>query len=207
MILGILGKKLGMTQLFNENGTVDAVTAVEVGPCTILQVKTSANDGYETVQIGFGAAKKVTKPLQGHMGDYGTFRYMREVPTEGVDDHSVGDAVTADIFEIGERIAVTGTSKGKGFAGTVKRHHFAGGPKTHGQKDRHRAPGSIGAGTTPGRVYKGTKMSGHMGSRKVTVRNVEVVSIDTERSLVLIRGAVPGATSGLLMLRKIVEGG
>jgi large subunit ribosomal protein L3 len=207
MILGLLGRKLGMAQRFNEDGTVSAVTAVEVGPCTVIRVRTPERDGYEAVQLGFGHAKRLTKPVRGQLQGLGEFRYLREVRARDAAAHTPGEVVRGDIFQPGERIAVMGTSKGKGFAGGVKRYHFHGGPKTHGQKDRHRAPGSIGAGTTPGRIVKGHHMAGHMGDRRVTVLNVRVVAVDAERNLLFIAGAVPGATDGLLMLRKLPEGG
>jgi len=206
MILGLLGRKLGMTQYFEADGTVTAVTAVEAGPCTVIRVKTAGRDGYEAVQLGFGQAKRLTKPVRGQLKGLGEFRYLREVRVREPAEHAPGEVVSTDIFQPGERIAVVGTSKGKGFAGTVKRHHFHGGPKSHGQKDKHRSPGSIGAGTTPGRVFKGLRMAGHMGARRVTTRMLRVVTVDPERNLLLIEGSVPGATSGLLTLRKIQEG-
>ncbi len=207
MILGLLGRKLGMTQHIGEDGIVTAVTAILAGPCTVVQMKTAERDGYDAAQLGFGQAKRLTRPAQGHLKGLGEFRYLREVRLSEPAAHGAGEVVDTTIFQPGERIAVVGTSKGKGFAGTIKRHHFSGGPKSHGQKDKHRAPGSIGAGTTPGRVYKGQRMSGHMGARRVTTRNLRVISVDLERNLLLVEGSVPGATNGLVMLRKFKEGG
>ena len=205
MLLGTLGTKLGMTQMINEDGIVNAVTAIDVSPSTIVQIKTPDRDGYETVQLGFGEAKNISKPLQGHMKELVKFRYLREVPVIASNDHSLGESITADVFSVGDRISITGTSKGKGFAGVVKRHHFKGGPKSHGQKDKQRAPGSIGAGTTPGRVWKGQRMAGHMGMEQVTIRNLLVAAIDLERNIILIKGAVPGPPNKLLILRKTGE--
>ncbi|MQG20868.1 MAG: 50S ribosomal protein L3 [SAR202 cluster bacterium] len=205
MLLGTLGKKLGMTQMISEDGIVNAVTAVDVTPSTIVQIKTLDRDGYEKIQLGYGEANKISKPLQGHMKDLGEFRYLREVPVKDSSDHSLGDIVTADVFSVGDKISITGTSKGKGFAGPIKRYHFKGGPKSHGQKDKHRAPGSIGAGTTPGRVWKGQRMAGHMGMEKVTVRNLQIAAIDLESNIILVKGAVPGPPGNLLILRKKAE--
>ena len=202
MINGILGLKLGMTQSFNEDGTLDAVTVIEAGPCTITQVKTVENDGYQAVQIGFGQAKRLNKPKRGHLKDLDELKHLREFQAEDVLDSERGAQIDVSIFQPGDKVEVTGTSKGKGFAGTVKRHNFSGGPKTHGQSDRHRAPGSIGAGNTPGRVLKGQKMSGHMGSERVTARNLTVVEVDPARSLLLLKGSVPGSVNGLVLVRK-----
>jgi len=203
-ITQILGKKIGTTQVFREDGSADCVTAIEVSPCTVTQIKSAAIDGYESVQLGIGTTKKSTKPKIGHTKKSSNelFRYLREVRSKGTDDLTLGDKFDASIFEAGERLDVTGITKGRGFQGTVKRHNFKGGPKTHGQSDRHRAPGSIGAGTSPGKVLKGKKMAGHMGNVKVTVRNLEVVSVDAERNAVIVKGAVPGSRQGLLLLSK-----
>jgi len=205
MIKGILGRKIGMTQVFNEDGTMDAVTVIEAGPCVVTQVKTVERDGYEAVQLGFGQAKRLNKPERGHLKDRGQFRYLREFEVDDIAAVEVGQRVDVSLFEVGELVDVTGTSKGRGFAGVVKRHHFAGGPKTHGQSDRHRAPGSIGATTTPGKVFKGLRMAGHMGAERVTVRHLKVVRTDPERNLIMVKGAVPGARNGLLMIRKSVK--
>jgi len=201
-ISGILGKKLGMGQVFSEDGQVIPVTAIQAGPCVVTQVKTKENDGYNAVQLGFGEAKRLNKPMKGHLKNLGAFKYLREVRVEDTSDIKPGSVVDVGIFQPGELVKVTGTSKGKGFAGVVKRHGFAGGPKSHGQSDRHRAPGSIGAGTDPGRVIKGLRMAGHMGNRRVTVRNLEVVKVDPEANLLLVKGAVPGARNALLLIQK-----
>ena len=205
MINGLLGRKLGMTQRFSEDGTLHAVTVVQAGPCTVVQVKTPERDGYQAVQIGFDKPKRLSKPKRGHLKDIGEFRYLREV---GSPDFSVieeGAQIDVSIFEAGEKVDVIGKSKGKGFAGVVKRHNFGGGPKTHGQSDRHRAPGSVGAGTTPGRVTKGFRMAGHMGDERVTTQNLRVMKVEPERNLIMVRGAVPGVSTGLVMVRQAVK--
>ena len=202
MTQGIIGKKLGMTQIFRDNGKVEAVTAIEAGPCAVVQVKTMAREGYNAPQVGFGQAKRLSSPQRGHLKDLGQFRYLREFKTDDIDGVQVGDRIDVSLFQPGDLVDVTGVSKGKGFAGVVKRHGFAGGPKTHGQSDRHRHPGSIGATTSPGRVLRGTRMAGHMGNQQVTVRKLEVFQADPERNLLLVRGGVPGASNGLLLIRK-----
>ncbi len=202
MTIGLLGKKIGMTQLFLENGLVEMVTAVEAGPCVVTQVKTKAKDGYEAVQLGFSEARKLTKPMEGHLRRAGKFRYLRELPVSDIGAVQVGDKVDVSLFHPGDLVDIVGVSKGRGFAGGVKRYHFKGGPKTHGQSDRQRAPGSIGAGTTPGRVIKGLRMAGHMGNHRVTVRNLEVVQVDAERNLLLVRGGLPGARESLVIVRQ-----
>jgi len=201
MIQGIVGRKIGMTQLFQDGGEV-VVTAIEAGPCFVTQIKTEAKDGYDAVQVGFGEAKRLNSAQKGHLKDVGRFKYLREFDMEDIESAQVGQKLDVDMFKSGDLVDVTGTSKGKGFAGVVKRHHFAGGPKTHGQSDRHRAPGSIGAGTSPGRVFKGTRMAGHMGNRRVTVRNLKVIDVDLARHLILVEGAVPGSNKGLLLIKK-----
>jgi len=202
MIQAIIGKKLGMTQVFRDNGRVEVVTAIEAGPCTVIQVKTKDKDGYSAVQLGFGEAKRLKSPQRGHLKGLGQFRYLREFRISDKEAIEVGTKVDVSLFKPGERVGVTGVSKGKGFAGVVKRHHFAGGPKTHGQSDRHRAPGAIGSTTFPGRVWKGTRMAGHMGNERVTVRRLQVFEADPARNLLLVKGAVPGARNGLLLIRK-----
>ena len=199
---GIIGKKLGMTQIFKDNGQVEAVTAIEAGPCTVIQVKTTAKEGYNAAQLGFGQAKRLSSAQRGHLKELGQFRYLRELRLNDDESAEVGDEIDVSLFQEGDIVDITGVSKGKGFAGTVKRHHFAGGPKTHGQSDRHRAPGSIGATTYPGRVFKGTRMAGHMGNSKVTNRHLEVNKTDPSRNLLLVKGTVPGAKNGLLIIRK-----
>lgn len=203
-IKGLLGKKIGTSQVFREDGEALCVTAVSVGPCTVTQVKTREQDGYEAVQVGFEeVARPANKPSQGHLRSAGKlFRHLREFEAEDISEVQVGDEIDAALFEPGELVSVTGLSKGRGFAGGVKRYGFRGGPKTHGQSDRHRAPGSIGAGSTPGRVIKGLRMAGHMGNAQVTAQNLEVVGTDPGKNLVLVKGAVPGARNSLLAIRK-----
>jgi large subunit ribosomal protein L3 len=201
MIEGLLGRKLGTLQVFDRDGTVVPVTVIEAGPCTVLQVKTRNRDGYEAVQLGFGARRHVNQPMKGHFQGLGSFRHLREFRVEDVSQWQVGQRVGAELFEPGDLVNVSGVSKGRGFAGVVKRYGFRGGPKTHGQSDRHRAPGSIGAGTSPGRVLKGQHMAGHMGAEQVTVRNLEVVESNPARGVILVKGAVPGAKNGLLRIR------
>ena len=191
-----------MTQRFSEDGTLHAVTVIQAGPCTVVQVKTPDRDGYQAVQIGFDKAKRLNKPKQGHLKSLGEFRHLREVSSKDPSGIEEGATIDVSIFEAGEKVDVIGKSKGKGFAGVVKRYHFAGGPKTHGQSDRHRAPGSVGAGTTPGRVTKGFKMAGHMGNERVTSQNLVVMETDPERNLLLLRGAVPGPQNGLVLIKK-----
>jgi large subunit ribosomal protein L3 len=201
MIQGLIGRKVGMTQLFQDDGEV-VVTAIEAGPCFVIQVKTEAKDGYNAVQLGFGEAKALSSPKKGHVKDIGQLKHLREFQVDDIKSVEVGQKVDADMFKPGDLINIVGISKGKGFAGVVKRYHFAGGPKTHGQSDRHRARGSVGATTSPGRVFKGTRMAGHMGDRRVTQRNLKVLNVDLDRHLLLVRGAVPGARKGLLLIKK-----
>ena len=204
---GLLGKKLGMLQTFGKNGIVQGCTVLEVGPCVVTQVRTKERDGYEAVQLGYGAKKRLNEPERGHLkaAGAGNLRYLREFKADNVAEIKVGQKLGVEMFKPGDRVDVTGTSKGKGFAGVVKRHGFRGGPKTHGQSDRHRAPGSIGSGTTPGRVLKGLRMAGHMGDRRVTVKNLEVVESNPARGILLVRGAVPGANNGLVQVRRTKE--
>jgi large subunit ribosomal protein L3 len=201
MVQGLIGRKIGMKQLFQDDGEV-VVTAIEAGPCFITQIKTEATDGYNAIQLGFGEAKALNSPQKGHVKELGQFKHLREFRVDDVKSVQIGQKIDADMFKPGDLINVIGISKGKGFAGVVKRHHFAGGPKTHGQSDRHRAPGSIGSTTSPGRVFKGLRMAGHMGDRRVTERNLKVVNVDLARHLLLVRGAVPGARKGLLLVKK-----
>jgi large subunit ribosomal protein L3 len=202
MVDGLIGRKIGMTQVFAEDGTVEPVTAIEAGPCTVTQVKTADKGGYNAVQLGFGEAKRLNSPQRGHLKKLGLFRYLREFRVADTSDIEPGHQFDVNLFQAGDMVDVIGTSKGKGFAGTIKRHHFSGGPKTHGQSDRHRAPGSVGAGTDPGRVLKGQRMAGHMGNERVTVKRLKVVRTDPDKNLLLVKGAVPGARNGLLEIRK-----
>ncbi len=202
MLEGIIGRKLGMTQVFKDNGEIEGVTAIEAGPCVVTQVKTVAKEGYNAVQLGFSEAKKLNSAEQGHLKQLGKFRYLREFRLDNVDDIKVGDKIDASLFKAGDLVDVIGIAKGKGFAGVVKRHHFSGGPKTHGQTDRERHPGAIGSTTFPGRVWKGLRMAGRMGGGQVTVRHLEIFKADPERNLLLVKGAVVGNKSGLVMIRK-----
>ena len=198
---GLLGRKLGMLQVFDDEGRLRGATALEVGPCWVTQVRTEEKDGYAAVQVGYGEKKKLNKPASGHLAASGApdVRHLAEFRATG--EVSLGDRIGAEIFEQGELVDVTATSKGRGFQGGVKRHHFRGGPKTHGQSDRHRAPGSIGAGTTPGRVFKGTRMAGHMGAARTTVRNLEVIGRNEDRGVIFVAGTVPGPPGGLVRVR------
>lgn len=209
MIKGLMGRKIGMTQIFSEKGEVIPVTVILAGPCVVTQIRTRDRDGYEAVQIGFEQvpARKLTKPEQGHLkGANMLVRHLREFKADNATDHRVGDIIrVADLFQAGQHVDVSGTSKGRGFAGVVKRHGFRGGPRTHGQSDRHRAPGSIGGGTTPGRVWKGQKMAGRMGGKRVTIQSLEVVQVLAERDILLVRGAVPGPNNGLVHIRPAVK--
>jgi len=205
MFHSIIGRKLSMTQIFKE-ARAEAVTAIEAGPCIVTQVKTMTKEGYNAAQLGFGEAKRLKSPQQGHLKGLGQFKYLREFRIDDNEAIEPGQRIDVSLFKTGDLVNITGVSKGKGFAGVVKRHHFAGGPKTHGQSDRHRAPGSIGATTSPGRVLKGKRMAGHMGNSKVTVRHLEIIEADPTRNLLLVKGAVPGAKNGLLLIRKSSEG-
>lgn len=206
---GLLGRKLGMTRIFDESGKVIPVTVIQAGPCYVTQKKTVQNDGYSAIQIGFEETeqRKLTRPewMRLKKVNLPPLRHLRELRMSDVSGYEVGQKLLVDLFKPGDKVDVTGLSKGRGFAGVVKRHGFGGGPATHGQSDRHRAPGSIGSGTTPGRVYKGTRMAGHMGSHTSTVQNLQVVMVDPERNLLLVRGAVPGAKNGLVLIREAVK--
>lgn len=195
-----------MSQVFAEDGTAEAVTVVQAGPCGVVQIKSEAREGYNAVQLGFGDAKHLNSPQKGHLKGTGSFRHLREFRVGDIEGMQPGDTVDVSSFEAGDLVDVTGVSRGKGTAGVVKRHHFRGGPKTHGQSDRHRAPGSVGATTTPGRVFKGTRMAGRMGNDRVTQRNLQVVRADAERNLLLVKGAVPGYRNELLLIRKSGKG-
>jgi large subunit ribosomal protein L3 len=209
MIKGILGRKLGMTQVYASDGRRISVTVVEAGPCTVLQKKTLASDGYNALQLGFGdkKAQRVNKPEMGHFKTVGkgAFAHLRELRTDNVDEFQVGDEITCDaVFTAGDVIDVTGTSKGKGFQGVIKRWNFSGGRATHGSMF-HRAAGSIGASAWPSRVFKGKKMAGQMGNVRVTVQNLQVVEVRPEENLILVRGAIPGATNALVLIRKGIK--
>ena len=205
-MLGLIGKKIGMTQVFDDQGSLMPVTVVEANPCPVVQVKDGASDGYSALKVGFQEVPdhRVNRPERGAFEkvDVAPHKHLREFRIDDVSGYAAGDLLNVDIFEAGERVDVTGRSKGKGFQGGVKRHGFKGGPKTHGQSDRHRAPGSIGQSSTPSRVFKGTRMAGHMGDRQVTVKGLRVVRVDKERNLILLKGAVPGAPGGTVIIRK-----
>jgi large subunit ribosomal protein L3 len=206
MLKGLIGTKVGMTQIFDESGEAIPVTLIEAGPCYVTQVRLPEKDGYSAVQLGFveGKQKHLTSGQLGHLkrNDLPPLRFLREFRQKDP-DVSEGQTLTVnEVFAVGESVDVVGTSKGKGFAGAVKRYHFHGGPKTHGQSDRHRAPGSRSSGTTPGRVYKGSRGPGHMGFDRVTAQNLKVVLVDGERNLLGLRGAVPGPKGGVLMIKE-----
>lgn len=200
MIEGLLGRKLGMIQLFDQAGHLRGATVIEAGPCLVTQIRTDDKDGYRAIQLGFGTAKHINKPTRGHLGRQGDLRYLREFGVDEPDQHRVGERIGVEIFHDGDLVDVTGISKGRGFAGAVKRHGFAGGPKTHGQSDRHRARGSIGDGGQ-GRVFKGMRMAGHMGAEQVTVRNLVVLQSNPARGILLVAGTVPGARNALVKIR------
>jgi large subunit ribosomal protein L3 len=206
MITGLLGKKIGMTQLLEDDGTAVPVTVIQAGPCVVVQKKTKQKDGYDAVQLGFVEfvkAKRVNKPMTGHFkkSDVAPARFVREVAVRGEDAANPGDKVMVDIFSRNELVHVVGTSKGRGFAGFVKRHHFRGGRATHGSMF-HRAPGSIGSSAYPSRVLKGMRMAGHMGNARVTVQNLRVARVDQEKNLLFVRGAVPGPAGGYVVVEK-----
>lgn len=201
MSVGILGTKLGMTQIFDEAGVAIPVTVIKVGPCTVTQVKTKESDGYSAIQVGYGEVKPkaLNKPKLGHLAKSSApaLRHLNEYRTDNVGEYSLGQEIKADIFSVGQIVDVSGKSIGRGFAGNQKRHNFGRGPMSHGSKN-HREPGSIGAGTTPGRVYPGKRMAGRLGGTKVTIRKLTVVQVDAERNLLLVKGAIPGKPGGLV---------
>lgn len=218
---GILGRKVGVTHIFTEHGERVPVTMIEAGPCYVTQIRTPKANGYSAIQIGFDPAQKAERISQGERGHLGLLktddkhprrkklasevppvRVLRELRVGEDDPYSEGQVLKVDMFSIGDRVDIVGTSKGRGFAGTVKRHGFSGGSKTHGQSDRHRAPGSIGAGTTPGKVIKGKHMAGHMGADRVTAQNIAVMLVDADRNLLGVYGSVPGAKGDLVLIKE-----
>lgn len=217
---GLIGKKVGMTQIFDASGIVIPVTVIQAGPCYVTQIKTVESDGYDAVQLGFGEVKRkaVTRPQAGHLGQLKTsekhprrrefmnkvpvLRHLREFRVKGEEGFELGQQLTVEAFEVGDHVDIVGTSKGRGFAGGMKRHGFGGGPITHGQSDRQRSPGSVGTTSTPGRVLKGTRMAGHMGTDRVTSQNLEVVSIDRDKNLIAVKGSVPGHRNGLVVVKE-----
>ena len=206
----IMGKKIGMTQIFDENGVMIPVTVVEAGPVVVTQIKTEETDGYNAVQVGFGEVKEkhVNKPMKGHFAKAGVAlkKHVKELrPEDGVENYSLAQEIKVDIFEVGEKIDVTGISKGKGFQGSIKRHGQSRGPETHGSH-YHRAPGSMGSASDPSKVRKGKKLPGHMGHTRVTIQNLEVARVDAEKNLILIKGAIPGHKKGLVVIKTAVKG-
>ena len=202
MSIGLIGRKVGMTQVFEDDGTMVAVSVVAIEPNTVTRLRTPERDGYAAVQLGTHAVSRLTKPVAGQLKDLPKVKTLREFRVDALEGYEVGQTVKLDeVFSAGDDVDVTGVSKGKGFAGHIKRHNFRRGPKTHGS-DHHREPGSIGPGTTPGRVYKGLRMAGHMGDETVTVKKVRVVRTDPDRNLLLVKGSLPGARGGLILVKK-----
>ena len=201
MSIGLIGRKVGMTQVFQDDGTMVGVSVVAVEPNTVTRLRTPARDGYSAVQVGIEESKKITKPVRGQLRDLPPLSTIREFRVQSVEGFEVGQKLDVSLFEAGELVDVSGVSKGKGFAGHIKRHHFKRGPKTHGS-DQHREPGSIGPGTTPGRVYKGMRMAGHMGDQRITTKKLRIVRTDPERNLILVKGSLPGARNALILVKK-----
>jgi len=206
MLKGLIGRKIGMTQIFDESGRAIPVTLIEAGPCFVSQIKTAETDGYSAVQLAYGEVKpkRLSKAQLGHLktNNLPPVRVLREFRTKKIEDINPGDELNASVFAAGEFVDVVGTSKGKGFAGAMKRHGFHGGPATHGQSDRQRSPGSSGSGTTPGRVYKGKRRPGHMGNVQVTSSHIRVAMVDPERNLIAVQGSVPGAKGGTVVIKE-----
>ena len=205
-MLGLIGKKIGMTQAFDQEGNMVSLTVVEAGPCPIVQIKDEAREGYTSLRVGFDeiAPDKISRPRRGvfEKASVAPQRVLREFRIKDTSSYAVGECLDVELFEAGERVDVTGKAKGKGFQGGVRRHGFKGGPKSHGQSDRHRAPGSIGQSSYPSRVFKGTRMAGHMGDGRITTKGLQVVKVDKDRNLLLLKGSVPGARGGIVMIRK-----
>ena len=204
MIRGLIAKKVGMTHIFDSEGQIVSLTALECGPCFVTQIKSADKDGYDAVQLGFGETKRLNAARRGHLasGEVGLLKYLREFAVDDLSSVKVGQKISVDLFKEGDFVNITGTAKGKGFQGGVRRYHFRGGPKTHGQSDRTRAPGAVGSTTDPGRVLKGTRMAGHMGNQRVAERNLKVMRIDLVRNLLFVKGAVPGARGGIILIEK-----
>ena len=201
----LLGRKVGMSRVFDDRGQVVSVTVIEAGPCYVTQIKTAVTDGYNAVQLGFGAAKRLNKPERTHLSKSSPVKHLREVRTDDTDRYTVGQTVNVGVFKVGDLVDVMGVTKGKGFAGVMKRHGFKGGPATRGQSDRPRHGGAIGTTNTPGWVQKGMRMPGHMGNVRATVMNLRVVLVDAERNLLAVEGGVPGSISGLLYIRRALK--
>src|SRR3954470_2358732 len=204
MSIGVIGRKVGMTSVFQEDGTMVPVSVVEIEPNTVTALRTPERDGYTAVQLGAGTARRLTKPRAGQLKGLPQVKHTREFRLDDVSDYAIGQTLDVSLFADGEEVDVTGMSKGKGFSGTIKRHGFKRGPETHGS-DSHRQPGSIGAGTYPGKVFKGTAMAGRMGNDRVTVQKLPIVRSDAARNLLLIKGAVPGARNGMIIVTKKVK--
>lgn len=204
----ILGKKLGMTQVFTEDGIVIPVTVIEVGPMKVVQKKNVEKDGYNAIQVGYGdiKEKRINKPLKGHFGkaNVEVKRFLREIRVDNIDGYEIGQEIKADLFAVGDRVDATGTSKGKGFQGVIKKYNYGRGPMTHGSK-YHRGIGSMGGSATPARIFKGKKMPGQMGRERVTVQNLEIVRVDAEKNFILVKGAVPGPKGGLITIKETVK--
>ena len=205
---GLIGRKLGMTQIFSEDGVAIPVTAIEMGPCVVIQKKTREIDGYDAVQLGFGQKKQksITKPIQGHLKKAGSgfFQVLREFRMMAPEDYEEGQELKADIFEVGDYVDIVGMSKGRGFAGVIKRYGFKGGKATHGSMF-HRAPGSLGASAYPSRVFKGKKLPGHMGNKRETIQNLVVVGVKPDKNLILVRGSVPGSRNGIVLVKSSIK--
>jgi large subunit ribosomal protein L3 len=206
-VKGILGRKVGMTQVFDDAGHAVPVTVVEAGPCSVAQVKTPDKDGYSAIQLAFGEPKRVNQPSAGHFAKAGVdpARHLVELRLNDIGEYAPGSEIKADLFEAGEMVDVVGVTKGKGFAGAMKRHNFGGLGASHGTERKHRSPGSIGGASTPARVFKGQKMAGHLGNERVTTLNLKVIKVDPDRNIMLIRGAVPGPRGGLVMVRSAIR--
>ena len=206
-VKGILGRKIGMTQIFDEGGRAVPVTVVEAGPCHVAQVKRPDKDGYSAIQMAFGQPRRTTKPKEGHFkkANVDPARYLVELRVDDSNEYELGAEIKADVFEPGETVDVIGVTKGKGFAGGMKRHNFGGLGASHGTERKHRSPGSVGAAATPSRVFKGTRMAGQLGNVRVTTLNLKVIKVDLERNLLMIRGAIPGPKGGLVMVRSAVR--
>ena len=206
-MIGIIGRKIGMTRIYDEKGEASPVSVIEAGPCYVTQIKTQKSDGYNSIQLGFSETRKklLTKPLIGHLdkAKVKSVKVLKEFRDfDGLDQLALGDEIRADKFSVGDKVDVIGTSKGKGFSGVIKRHHFGGGPITHGQSDRQRAPGSLGQSSYPSRVYKGLRMAGRMGGHSVTARNLKILKIDLVNNLILVKGAIPGPINGIIFIKK-----
>ena len=202
MLKEFMGKKIGMTQVFNELGGLEPVTIIEAGPCSVVQIKTEEKDGYEAVQIGYGRLKNRNKPMSGHLAGIENGKHLQEVDVDDITAYEVGQEILVDTFQVGEKVTVTGRSKGRGFSGVIKRHNFARQKKTHGTGHTERSPGSIGQASDPSRVFPGMKMAGRYGNSNVSVENLKIIKIDKDNNYIMVKGAVPGARNGVIMVSK-----